>query len=128
VPQPPRRRLTDRNASSLERQLDLVSERVDDLADRFAAIDRRVSEVRNDMLESRRESNGRFDRLEEKVDDSFARNFREHHNVQTTADKIAANVEPTRWSKVKDYATFISVLIVPFLLTYLTIVLVKGKP
>jgi predicted nucleic acid-binding Zn-ribbon protein len=135
-PQPPRRRTSDRNYSSLERQIDLANKRIDDTNARVGDLGetdddtrRRLSELRKDLTDMRADMkdearvNAEFRR---EVRNSFARNFREHESVQTTANDIKRNVEPTRWSKAKDFATFISVLIVPFLLTYLTIVLAGG--
>jgi chromosome segregation ATPase len=115
VPQPPRRRISDRNYSSLERQLDLVNERVDDGADRLAAIDRRISEVRADLAQTRRENNDRLDRLETQLRDNFERNFREHKTVQRDLREVAQTVESTRLDAAVKYATIISFLLVPIL-------------
>jgi predicted PurR-regulated permease PerM len=101
----------------------------------IAALYRKLAPLPDVLEQYMKTVDRRLDRIEkgqekltEESRQSFERNFTEHKQVQAKANEIAANVEPTRWSKVKDYATFISVLIVPFLLTYLTIVLVKGKP
>jgi exonuclease VII large subunit len=99
----------------------------------IAALYRRLAPFPDVLEQYMKTVDRRLDRIEkgqeklaEESRQSFERNFTEHKQVQAKANEIAANVEPTRWSKVKDFATFIAVLIVPFLLTYLTIVLAGG--
>jgi multidrug resistance efflux pump len=128
--QPQRRRAADGERRRWpDSALDQQDERIDEHDKAFEDARRRLSELRRDLTDMRAEMkeearvNAEFRR---EVRNSFARNFREHESVQTTANDIKRNVEPTRWSKAKDFATFISVLIVPFLLTYLTIVLAGG--
>src|SRR3954471_20123738 len=98
--------------------LDQLSERVDDSAERLAALDRRISELRNDQLETRREVNHRLNRIEATLSENFEANFREHREVKSTADKIAKNVAPTRMDKAKDFALILSLLLMPILTTY----------
>jgi ABC-type transporter Mla subunit MlaD len=137
--QHPRRRISDRERRRWNDQAwDMLKEDVEDVQSEqraIAALYRKLAPLPDVLEQHMKTTDRRLDRLDntlEKVLDeqrqSFERNFTEHQQVQAKTNEIAANVEPTRWSKVKDYATFISVLIVPFLLTYLTIVLVKGKP
>jgi multidrug resistance efflux pump len=135
VPQPPqpRRRQSDRDRRRWnDHSLDQLDERIDEHDAAFEDIRRRLSEQRQELIQMRvemREEAQRNAEFRREVRDSFARNHREHQTVQTTANKIAANVEPTRMSKIKDFAGYVSALIVPFVLAYLTYVLARGgKP
>lgn len=117
--QPPRRRISDKDRRKWPDQaLDQLSERVDDSAERLAALDRRISELRSDQLETRREVNRRLDTIETTLSENFKRNFREHREVKNTADKIAEHVAPTRMDKAKDFALILSLLLMPILTTY----------
>jgi DNA repair exonuclease SbcCD ATPase subunit len=95
--------------------LDQMSERVDDSSERLAALDRRISELRNDQLETRREVNHRLNRIEATLNENFERNFREHKSVQRTANEIAETVKPSYLDTAVKYATIISFLLVPIL-------------
>lgn len=109
---PPRRRVSDRERRRWpDAALDQLSERVDASDDRFASLDRRMSEVRTDLAQT----NERLARIERTLNESFARNFREHQAVRQTTEQIAKTVAPTRWDKVKDFAAIVSTLLVPVL-------------
>jgi predicted nucleic acid-binding Zn-ribbon protein len=123
--QPPRRRITDKDRRRWpDRALDQLAERLDDLADRQPALDRRISELRNDMLETRRESNRRFDRIEERLEECFTRNFEEHANVQRTANEIKKKVAPSRLDWALKFATIVSLIMVPILAAWVA----RGGP
>jgi DNA repair ATPase RecN len=135
--QPPRRRTTDRERRRWNDQAwDMLKEDVEDVQSEqraIAALYRKLAPLPDVLEQYMKTVDRRLDRIEkgqekltEESRQSFERNFTEHKQVQAKTNEIAANVEPTRWSKVKDFATFIAVLIVPFLLTYLTIVLAGG--
>jgi DNA repair ATPase RecN len=135
--QPPRRRTTDRDRRRWNDQAwDMLKEDVEDVQSEqraIAALYRKLAPLPDVLEQYMKTVDRRLDRIEkgqekltEESRQSFERNFTEHKQVQAKTNEIAANVEPTRWSKVKDFATFIAVLIVPFLLTYLTIVLAGG--
>lgn len=113
---PPRRRISDRDRRRWpDAALDQLAERVDDSAERQAAVDRRISELRSDQLQTRREVNTRLDRIEETLSESFERNFREHRAVQTTANQIAATVAPSRLDWALKFATILSLILTPIL-------------
>jgi DNA repair ATPase RecN len=133
----PRRRISDRDRRRWNDQAwDMLKEDVEDVQSEqraIAALYRKLAPLPDVLEQYMKTVDRRLDRIEkgqekltEESRQSFERNFTEHKQVQAKTNEIAANVEPTRWSKVKDFATFIAVLIVPFLLTYLTIVLAGG--
>jgi uncharacterized surface protein with fasciclin (FAS1) repeats len=135
--EPPRRRITDRDRRRwTDKALDLLDERVGTHAEdieRLQVRDEELTKLRSEMTAFRRE----FDewKLERRDDitevrkdirelrteqgQAFARNFREHKAVQSTADRIVKNVVPTRWDKAKDFATILSLLLMPLLVAWL---------
>lgn len=122
-PDRPRRRITDNDRRRWNDQsLDGLSERVDryavrlgDAEDQLEAL-RLLPEVMRDMREDLRDMRARMDK-------NFDRNFREHREVKATADEIARTVTPSRLDWAVKFATIMSMLLVPFLLTYLTVTL-----
>jgi predicted RNase H-like nuclease (RuvC/YqgF family) len=118
-PQPPHRRVTDRERRRWpDSALDQLDERIDEHDTTFEDVRRRLSELRRDLTEMRSEMreeariNAEFRR---EIRGNFARNFREHGEVKKTAEEIAQTVKPTRLDAAVKYATIISFLLVPIL-------------
>jgi 2'-5' RNA ligase len=125
--QPPRRRITDK-----DRRLWSDAR----LSDRQAVVDRRLSnleEFQRVMAQVPGLMNGIQEQLEEtqkdvremraRMDKNFDRNFREHATVTQDLREVAQTVKPTRLDWAVKFATILSMLLVPFLLTYLTVTL-----
>jgi ABC-type transporter Mla subunit MlaD len=129
--QPPRRRITDKDrrqwsdARLTDRQ-GVVDRRLDTLEE-FQRVMAQVPGLMSGLQEQLEETQKDVREMRARMDKNFDRNFAEHREVKQTADEIAKTVKPTSMSKVRDFVTYVSVLIVPFLLTYLTIVLVRGR-
>jgi hypothetical protein len=127
----PRRRITDKDRrqwsdARLNDFRDATERRFDRL-EHFERLFRDSIGLMQGVQEQLEETQKDVREMRARMDTNFDRNFREHREVKQTADEIAKTVKPTSMSKVRDFVTYVSVLIVPFLLTYLTIILVRGR-
>jgi ABC-type transporter Mla subunit MlaD len=129
----PRRRISDKDRrrwsdARLNDRHQVIDRRLDKL-EAFERVMAQVPGLMNGIQEQLEETQKDVREMRARMDKNFDRNFREHESVQATADEIAAQVKPTRMSKVKDFAGYVSALVVPFVLAYLTYVLARGgKP
>lgn len=103
-----------------DHSLDLIKEDVDELK-QFTRILANVPGLMQGIQEQLEETQKDVRELREAQARLFERNFREHQRVEQTTKQIAQDVGPTRWSKAKDFATFVSVLLVPILVALIGI-------
>ena len=145
-PPHPRRRITD-NTPQRRREdklLDLLLKRQDSqaedieelrlelrplvrLAGEFAAFRREFDtwkdERRDDLHLIRRDDEqilSRIDRIEQRVNTAFDRNWREHRIVQQRTEEIARVVRPSWIDTVVKVASIVGVLLVPIAAAYVT--------